>query len=154
MLRPPAWSFANILRLTRSLMSRSAVSCEHFVSFAHLELVSLNMIKFYFPLGSTVESTFISFSKDLIRDMAGNSAVEILSTNGKPATTAQREMQSPELNYFNINMSSAVLTMYFSETVNVSSILIDSLRLQGNFNISGDNYTLTSASLLTPVIVI
>lgn len=41
MLRPPASFFLRIFRVTRSLISRSAVSGEHFVSLAHFEVVSL-----------------------------------------------------------------------------------------------------------------
>ena len=115
----------------------------------HVGIVSLNKIKFYFPMGSTVASTFISISSRVIQDMAGNPAVAILPKSGKPATVVVPDIQGPNLSFFDINMSSAVLTLYFSETVNVSSLLIDSIRLQANINYSGDHYTLTSATILT-----
>ncbi len=40
-LRPPAASFARMPRLTRSTISRCAVSCEHLARFAHFDEVSL-----------------------------------------------------------------------------------------------------------------
>ena len=81
-----------------------------------LGTTSLNSIKFYFPMGNSTATTFISILSNTVRDMAGNEVVEISSTNAKQASEVIIDMLNPEINSFELNMSSGLLTIFFSET--------------------------------------
>ena len=78
----------------------------------------LNNIKSLLDLATSENNTYISFSEYLVEDMNGNTVVHVLS---EAALQVLQDNKSPTLISFNLNLTSDILTLTFSETINASS---------------------------------
>ena len=139
------------------------------VSF-NLTLDDLNAIKRETCLATSEENTFLSLQEDGIRDMNDNGIVIISRNDSEMVTSLVEDITRPHLLLFDLNLTSEILTLFFDETVNVSSfdptqitflsdiIIIESLNISDgnssmNFTIfeyltTEVNYTLTDGQLL------
>jgi len=96
-----------------------------------LTLADMNNIKCIPALATSVENTFISFPNTLVQDTSSNLAVEYLTSHSFQITVPYvADVTSPLLKQFAFNLSSNIMSLSFSETINMSSVLITSVRLQ------------------------
>jgi len=98
----------------------------------NLTLQDLNQIKRLPGLATSAGTTYISTTSDLVDDMNANNitAITCASNNSCDAlqvTTYTEDVTPPELLAFNLNLTSEVLTLYFSETVNTTSLDVSQL---------------------------
>jgi len=77
----------------------------------------------------TPKSTFMSLGQ-AITDAAGNSVKTISSTKGLPVTKHTADVTPPEVAAFDLDLTSDVLTVVFSENVNFNTFKIGNIRLQ------------------------
>ena len=109
----------------------------------NLTLDDTNEIKRLVELAITNETTFISFTSDLIDDMNANNVIaQLCSTetsycDALPVTIYIEDITPPELLAFDLNLTSEVLTLFFSETVNTSSLDVSQITLQYAENVTG-----------------
>lgn len=105
----------------------------------------LNMIKRRENLFVSGATSFLSFMSDAIRDMADNGIIGRSSSEAIPTTSFTEDTTRPLLLFFDLDMNDEVLTLYFSETVDYTSLNISGITLQQDFNVSGlnDSYRLT-----------
>ena len=87
-------------------------------------------------------------TRDVIRDMNANSLEEIVDNFGLKTSYFTPDTSSPELEWFDLNLSTEILTLYFSETVRVSTLDIRRFVLQGNVT-AVINHTFSLATVLT-----
>ena len=78
----------------------------------------LNEIKRLTNLAVDLNTTFISFTEDMVMDMNDNN---INPEAARKAVNFINDTTRPELVAFDLNMTSDLLTLYFSETVSASS---------------------------------
>ena len=89
-----------------------------------------NAIKRILDLGTSVINTYLSISSDAFKDMNGNELQEIPSYNALNATEVIPDNTSPNLVFFDLNLTSEVLSLTFDETVNASSLRPSSIIIQ------------------------
>ena len=109
----------------------------------------LNSLKLFVGLATASHNTYISFTEDTIHDTSLNSnpVVSVLPEEAIQASTFGEDLIPPELARFDLNLTSGILFLTFSEVVNASSINLDAITLQGAFAAEGgslaDAWTLT-----------
>jgi len=81
----------------------------------------LNAIKSLLTLGTSVSDTYLSLTPYLLEDMNGNLVVDISAESAQQAYDVIPDITGPELLSFNLNLTSDILSLSFSETVSASS---------------------------------
>lgn len=113
----------------------------------------LNLIKEGFILLRSLSTSFISVTASLVKDTSGNAISVISTSNALQANMYIGDGRNPRLLGFDFNMNNGYLTLYFSETVNVSTINFGGVTLQLDSSVatnSTSSYTLTKGVVLTP----
>jgi hypothetical protein len=98
-------------------------SSNSWVIYLYIGDSDLNNIKLMYKLGTSKDSTYITFGKDLVVDMAefSNIIVPRKDGNGAQATYYTADTTGPEIIDFSIDLNRRILTMTFSEVVNAST---------------------------------
>ena len=94
--------------------------------------MDFDAIKKIYGLAITNDTTYITWPRDTVVDMNGNAVVEIERESAMVAYRFIPDSTPPELTYWDLNLTSAVLTLYFSETINASSFNVSQVRIQSN----------------------
>ena len=102
-----------------------------------------DIIKAFTKLATTPNNTYISLSDSTFEDMNSNRIVEISFTNAVPVRTFTPDSTHPTLLAFDLNMNTGVLVLTFSEAVNVFTLNVSELRLQGSSEVMSEYHTLT-----------
>ena len=140
---------------TVSLTDSTVISISNPAITIILSLNDLNAIKRFTNLGTDHRNSFLSFSAALISDTSGNPVVPIPSSLAVLVDSFIPDMTPPFAVSFSINITSGILSMTFSETVNISSFNFSGLTLLNRTamnHFTGDrqpvsNYTLTGGTL-------
>ena len=118
-----------------------------------LSLGDLNTIKQFRDLAMDFNNTFISISRDFISDMNSNAITEITTMNAQQASVFFEDLTSPELIAFDLDLTAEILILYFSETVDPTTLIIDNITLQEvvslDANSTSETYSLTDAIVST-----
>ena len=97
-----------------------------------LDDYDLNRLKSTINLATSTENTFLSAESTLILDMAGNMFTAINSINALNTSEFERDSIPPELLDFDLDMNAGYLTLYFSESVNHSSLVPQEITFQNS----------------------
>ena len=108
----------------------------------------LNLIKSLPPLGTGVSTTYLIIMQSTIQDMSGNAVVTINTTNTFAALSFVKDTTSPALNQFSLDLNTGILTLYFSETVNGSTLKLLTLALQ-DAPLGSSSFVFTPSSVWT-----
>ena len=81
-----------------------------------------NRVKFLTGLAQDLNSTFLSFTQDALRDTSGNNVVEVPESNATRVNIYRADETGPVLRNFTLNLTSEELTLVFDETVDFSSL--------------------------------
>ena len=95
----------------------------------YLSHYDLNSIKALTKLAVDNMTTFITITSSGIRDTVGNVFSEVDPDRAVMVREFSRDVTSPELRRFDLDMDSGNLTLTFTETVNVSSLDVTQLTL-------------------------
>ena len=96
----------------------------------------LNNLKRRANIAIDGDSTFLYFPKPVVVDMVGT-PVEIISRNDPFSVDVfSPDPRPPVLDAFDVNMNSGLLTLFFNETVNRTSLMTTYITLQTGSNIS------------------
>ena len=96
----------------------------------------LDAIKRIPMLLSSINNSFISFPSSMCVDIAGNQVLEINRTQATAATLYISDIKGPRINDWSLDMDSGIISLTFSEPVNISSIMFPGIGLQSTFNSS------------------
>ena len=131
------------LSLDSALVSGQTDSTELTIA---LSLYDLNEIKRLAGLAYSPNTTFLTLSRYAVRDMAGNS---LTAVDGRQVASFFSDRIMPELREYNADLNSGVLTLFFSETVNASTLRVRELTLQNARNAS-QPLTLSDQTISSP----
>ena len=108
-----------------------------------------NALKEITTLAVSENDTFVSLTEFTVADLSGNYVVQVENISAQRVADGgyMKDMTRPDLESFELDLDSAELTLYFSETVNVDSFKIDTITIQGSILDATDSYTLTVGSL-------
>ena len=102
-----------------------------FISKVDLDLLKQNRL-----VATQREDTFLTLSNDTLRDMAGNEVYFIPDGSGKRPEIYIQDITAPELETFDFDVDSGLLTLYYSETIDIFSFNHTLVTLQSNSNLS------------------
>ena len=122
--------------------SSYSTSLDSTVIIINLGSDDLNDLKRQTGLATDTNNTYISFPYETIRDMNRNLVVPVTQSEAQQADSFYPDLIPPELVRFDLNLTSEILSLTFSEVVNASSVDVTQLTLQGAFD-SSDSRTLT-----------
>jgi len=149
---------ANTFRLTTCSTSTSTDGPTIIVSMCNADL---DVLKTKPTLAVSQATTYISFSSALIKNMANINVVTVSLSSAVGSSSYQVDLTPPTIRRFDLNMNatvnennvilgSALLTLYFSETVNVSTITPSAITIQSSASSATVSATLTGAAVVTP----
>ena len=113
-----------------------------------LSLNDLNTLKFL-PLATGTHNTFLSFTKEAVSDMNNNEVIAVLPGQAAQADDFGADKVQPRLLRFNIDISTFTLTLFFSETVNATTMLVPTIGFQNLANSSSSMATILPLSVLS-----
>ncbi|KAL5488650.1 hypothetical protein EMCRGX_G017626 [Ephydatia muelleri] len=106
-----------------------------------LLVVDLNEIKRLDGLATNISDTYLSLTSNVVLDMNRNPAYPIMDYQAIPVTSFIPDTSSPSLIRFDLNLNTSIMTLYFDETVRVSTFDITQIALH-NFGYN-PSYTLS-----------
>jgi hypothetical protein len=99
-------------------------------------------------LAESQSSTFLTISEGATLDRANNTLVAIDSSDALQVDVYTADATGPTLNAFSLNLTSSVLSLTFSETVNLNSLDLSGLTFQGSKTSDAEKVTLTGGTRL------
>jgi len=134
------------LYLSAAAVVASSTVLDTIVS-AQLTLSDSNELKRLATLATSRANTYLSVQAGGIVDWAGNQLATIASSSAMQATSFTADATRPALSSFSLDMNSAIITLSFTETVDVSTFSATALTLQDAATASVW-FTLTTGSIL------
>jgi hypothetical protein len=117
-----------------TLVSSTASTSDSIYVNITLSEGDLNEVKKLLSLASSENSTFLRFveGETFVADMAGRANAGILAAAAQPVATGQyaADVTSPVLRSFDLNMTSEILTLSFSETVKTDALVPARIAIQ------------------------
>ena len=127
--------------LTNSTVSNLVNSTTVIISLSIFDLNSLKVVL----IGEFVNSTWLVASNRTVTDMNGNINYPIISNiNTLNVLNLAADTTSPILSRFTLDLDQGYLTLYFDESVDVSTLVINLITLQTRTN--SFSYTLSDSS--------
>ena len=110
----------------------------------------LNALTATFPLATMESNTYLTLQTGTVRDMNNNPIAEIPSDNALQITSHEEDTVRPTLSTFNFDLNLGILTIEFSESVNMSSFDQTQITLQSSFSAPSDFFQLTGGLVSQP----
>ena len=121
----------------------------------------LNYIKWVPNLATSISNTYISFEDTTVEDMFGNLVIGIDSAEARIVRNYTEDNRNPVLLNFDLDMDKGTIDMTFNETVDVSSLNVNSITIQNDISLSTNttfhvftDVNTSSNSLNRPVVTI
>ena len=110
----------------------------------------MNEIKRQRDLATNTSNTYVSITEDTVLDMNDNPVVSLNETNALRVSEFIYDTTDPRLDRFDLNLTSEILTLTFSETVRVDTIDVTQITIQNLFSNLPDMYwSLRNGEVLT-----
>ena len=141
-----------------TLTGGESTTADHLEVILTITLEDLNLIKQNLDLLVDIGSSFLRIIPSFISDFNGNAVAEISANSALQASAFVEDTVNPVLQSFDIDLNNGYLTLYFSETVDVSTIDLTGITLQQtSMGFQASSHTLTNGRLVTtndaPVVV-
>ena len=108
----------------------------------------LNNLKANPLVGTSRDTTYISFNGPVFLDISGNAAMNISLELARQARTYMPDITPPTLVDFDLDMNASEIVFTFSETVDLTSLDFSEVLLQGSQDgLSGSMYTLLNGEV-------
>ena len=139
-----------------TLQQGSSISPDGFSITINLAKIDLDEIKMRSRLATSMETTYISLSSQIGRDIAGNPVTAIVIDEAVQVLNFTEDTTDPFLERFSLDLNVEVsgidrgtITLVFSEAINVTSLDLRELTLQNtqNGSESSEVYRLTGGDL-------
>ena len=108
----------------------------------------LNEIKRMTDLASIRSNTYISITSAIVADMNNNLVFAVSMSDAQLVRTLSPDVSGPVIEGFDLDYGSGDLTLYFDETVDLSTLSVNGISLQNIDSGSGMDYTLQNSVLL------
>ena len=90
----------------------------------------LNSIKNEPSLGTSLTNTYISFSDGSVMDLFGNNVTGISNASALPAARVIADMTPPEVVAFDLDLNEGIISLNFSEIVDITTLNVTGIHLQ------------------------
>ena len=132
-----------------SLYNCSVRSVNDYILYVDLGLDFLNEIKLITDLATSMSNTYVYFSETVVTDMNNNFVIATSVNQSLPVRSFTKDMTSPSLLRFELDMDSGYVRLFFSESMNVyyldpTQIILSSSRFLSN---TDSVYQLTGGSV-------
>lgn len=122
----------------------------HIVSIK-ITLDDLNEIKKRRNLATSDENTYILFSSEALDDMYSNPVVSHGEREGKMVLNFTDDTTQPDVVWYHLNMNEDLLTISFTETVDLQTLVIqDRIIFYNSSDFNGDSYSLINSTSDSP----
>ena len=118
------------------------------VIIVQLGPIDLDNMKFQTDLAVSIDTTYISYSMEMIQDMNRNPVEEIFSDDAVQVDNFTADFKAPELLHFDLNLTSETISLTFSEVVNFSSVDVTAFTIQSAFNTGSTGFSKTLTALI------
>ena len=108
-----------------------------------------NVIAQLTGLAISESTTFVSILRGITVDYSENEARFIAAANALPVAQLIRDRTDPILRAFEVNLTSEILTFYFSETIDADTVDVTMFTFQNSISSATLFYTLTDSTVLT-----
>ena len=133
------------------LSSRSTTeSTDGTVFVIQLSSDDFNDITATFPLATMETNTFITLTAGAVDDTRGNPSIEIPSSNAIQISSHTADVTKPLLVEFDFDLNLGILTLIFSESVNITSFNPTQVTLQSAQSSPVYTFTLTGGLVTLP----
>lgn len=108
-----------------------------------------NYLKYYTDLAVDKQTTYIRLGTTSVYDMSGN----VVSIAGQPrliVNVFSPDTTNPRLASFNMDLTANILSLTFTELINVTSFTITEVSLHASNIMYSENYTLTGGAISGP----
>lgn len=105
----------------------------------NLTFTDRNEIKRLTELATSMSNTYISITSDFVQDTSMNAVIPVNITEAAQVITFNPDSKAPQLLYFDLNMDTRFLTLYFTETMNVDSLNVTQISLQGSGELANES---------------
>ena len=117
----------------------------------NITLYDLNEIKKLRNLATSSENTYILFSPEALDDMYDNPVVLLLEGDGKMVSNFTNDTTQPDVVWYHLDMNANTLTISFTETVDLRTIVIDNrITFYNTSDFSGESYSLSDSTSPSP----
>ena len=118
----------------QSIVLSGGVSTRPISTVILIELLETdrNIIKSLTNLLIDTSNSFISFPSSMVEDMHSNPVVPITSSSARVIAPVTADSTSPIIYSFDMDLDTGVLSLYFDETVDLSTLSLSSLSLQSS----------------------
>ena len=111
--------------------------------------VDFNRIAQLTGLAVSESTTFVSILRGITIDYSENEARFIAADNALPVAQLIPDRTDPILRAFEVNLTSEVITFYFSETINADTVDVTMFTFQNSISSATLSYPLTDSTVLT-----
>lgn len=110
----------------------------------------LDALKQNIHVAKNASQTYITVTNILILDISGNHNIPILNGSAQLVANYTPDTTPPSLTAFNWDANTGLLTLFYSETINIFSLSTNEITLQGgpNATVAIQEYTLTGGYVL------
>ena len=144
---PSLFAFANSPSGQRLQLTGGEVSLNDSLEVTiTLTLNDSNRLKAATNLAVSIATTYLVVSSDAVKDLNFFNGIEAVAQRANNFT---EDTTRPELQSFDLDISYDRLTLYFSETVDISTLTFDQISLFGTATSFSVSHTLMSGQLLT-----
>ena len=105
--------------------------------------VDFNALTASFPLATMETNTFITLLGGTLKDMQGNNIEELPMDNALQVTSHEEDRMRPAFSSFDLDLNLGILTVVFSESVNVTSFDPTRVMFQSSSSSPSHFFTLT-----------
>ena len=122
-----------------------------------LSTADLNAIKVLPGLATQSSNTYLYTQPSAIRDVSGNPLNSVSPPQALQVLNYTQDTTNPTLVAFDLNMDAVLLTMVFSESVNVSSLDVTNIRIMSSPGVLSKYFVPTAGTILSsngPTVVI
>ena len=109
--------------------SGTSSSTDGYVVTVDIGPVDLFNLKSTQGIGTSVNSSYLTMTGSAIDDSEGVDAIAVTDGKGIKAANFAEDMAPPEFVGFSLDMNAATLALTFSESMNLSSLLVNNLTL-------------------------
>ena len=111
----------------------------------------LNDLKALTGLGSTRSDSYVSITSATVTDMNGNTVLPVPMNSARLVRAYFPDQTGPVIQGFDLDYNTGLLTLYFDETVDLSTFLVEGITLQRGVGALEVGHTLTADSNSTDI---
>ena len=128
-----------------------STSSNGYIIVVHLSIHGLNILKQMRNLCTGLRNCYMSVNSTMVSDPYGRPNAPISRIDALSALSFTADRISPSLTSWSLDMDEGVMTLSFSETVDITTFQVTELTLQSSTDDQATYFTLTNYSELVPV---